>query len=84
MIPDWVEEVEQDVRACCCDGRAISPREIAARLGISERSAVSYICLLASEGRVTIERVSPATWTGKGGDAAHAVPAGDRVDRSDR
>ena len=57
MITDWIDEVEHEVLGCFCGAGTISPVEVAARLGISERSAVSYICLLASDGRVSIERV---------------------------
>lgn len=58
MIPGWIDDIEQDVARCFCDGDTISPSELARRLGISESSAVSLICLLAPEGRVSIERVS--------------------------
>ncbi|HXG04048.1 MAG TPA: winged helix-turn-helix domain-containing protein [Candidatus Binatia bacterium] len=58
MIDDWIEQVEAEVMACLRDAPTMSPRELAARLGTSESTAISYICLLASEGRLTIERVS--------------------------
>ncbi|HXG16854.1 MAG TPA: hypothetical protein VNK50_11435 [Calidithermus sp.] len=58
MIGDWVEELEAEVLACLRDVATMTPHEMAERLGISEGTAISYICLLASEGRLTIERVS--------------------------
>jgi DNA-binding Lrp family transcriptional regulator len=71
MIGDWIAELEAEVLACLREGAAISPGELAARLGTSESTAISYICLLASEGRLTIERVlapKPAVPV-KGGEA---------------
>ena len=58
MIPGWLDAIEHEVTTCLCGRESLSPPELAARLGISEEGAVSYVCLLASEGRLTIERVS--------------------------
>jgi hypothetical protein len=64
MIPDWLDAIEREVTECLCAHGGLSPRELAERLGISEAGAVSYICLLASTGRLIIERVSPARVAG--------------------
>jgi hypothetical protein len=58
VLPGWIDEVESEVRACLCGCAWISPSEIARRLRISEGAALSYICLLAAEGRLRIEAVS--------------------------
>jgi len=57
LIPGWLDEIEEEVARCLCGGRALSARELAEALGVSEASAISYITLLASAGRLTIERV---------------------------
>lgn len=59
MIPGWLDAVEEEeVATCLCGRGSVSPGQLAERLGVSERCAISYICLLASDGRLTIERVS--------------------------
>lgn len=57
MIPGWLDEIEEEVARCLCGSRALSARELAEALGVCEESAISYIALLASAGRLTIERV---------------------------
>ncbi len=57
MVPEWLDEIEDDVAKCLGRGRGLSPRELGEALGISESSALSYILLLAATGRVAIERV---------------------------
>ena len=58
MIPGWLDEIEDEVRACLRAGGSLSVRELAEALGVSERCATSYVTLLASAERVRIERVS--------------------------
>jgi hypothetical protein len=59
MIANWLEEIEEQVRAVIEQGgNAPSALELGRRLGVSEESAVSFIGLLASSGRLVIERVS--------------------------
>jgi len=58
MIPGWLDEMEAEVRACLGARHSISVAALAAALGVSERCAASYVALLASAERVTIERVS--------------------------
>jgi hypothetical protein len=59
MIANWLDEIEMQVRAVIEErGSSLSARELGGRLGVSEESAVSFIGLLASSGRLVIERVS--------------------------
>jgi predicted ArsR family transcriptional regulator len=58
MILGWLEELEREVVACLSAPGGLSARELADRLGISERSAVGYITMLAMAGRLVIERVT--------------------------
>ena len=58
MIAGWLASVEEDVATCLCARGSVSARQLAEHLGVSEACAVSYICLLASTGRLTVERVS--------------------------
>jgi hypothetical protein len=59
MIANWLDEIEEQVRAVIEQGgNSVSARELGGRLGVSEESAVSFIGLLASSGRLVIERVS--------------------------
>jgi predicted ArsR family transcriptional regulator len=58
MIPGWLDELEDDVTACLRARGDMSARELADTLNISETTTVSYICVLAARGGLTIERVS--------------------------
>jgi hypothetical protein len=58
MIPGWLEEIMEEVSDCLAANGGLSARDLAARLGVSERAAVEYISILAAKGRVTIDRVS--------------------------
>ena len=89
MIPGWLDEIEEEVVSCLCTRGRMSARELGSALGISEASAVSYIYLLASEGRLTIEavRVAERPSGSDGGserEVDHGVLAGGAVGRSDR
>jgi hypothetical protein len=57
MIAGWFEDLEKEVCACFDHG-TLTPEQLATRLGVSRATAVSFILLLASEGRVRIEQVS--------------------------
>lgn len=58
---DWWDELEQQVLGCLrTNGSAMAPRDVARRLGMSEPSVVSVLCLLAQEGRVAIRLVDCA------------------------
>jgi hypothetical protein len=58
MIANWLDEIETDVRAALAQRDSLSARELGRRLGVSEESAISFIALLASSGRLVIERVA--------------------------
>jgi hypothetical protein len=58
MIAGWLGDIEEDVRNRLCGHGAMSARELAESLGVPESCAVGYVLLLASAGRLTIERVS--------------------------
>lgn len=58
MIPGWLDEIEEEVLACLRARGKMSARELGDALGVSEGSAVHYIYLLASEGRLSIEGVA--------------------------
>lgn len=79
MIPDWLESVQEDVARCLCGRGSASARQLAERLGVSEASAVHYICLLAVTGRLTIDRVTLGPAAPRGED--NGVPAGGAVVR---
>ena len=52
----WWSDLDNAVLTCL-DAGPMSPAEIARRLGTSEASATSLLCLLAQEGRVRIALV---------------------------
>jgi hypothetical protein len=56
MLPESWRELDDAVLEYLALGEA-TPAEIGKRLGMSERSAVSIIAMLANEGRVRICRV---------------------------
>ncbi len=58
MIPGWLDEIETEVLGCLCHRGPMSARQLAEALGVSETSAVQYVYLLASERRLSIERVA--------------------------
>jgi hypothetical protein len=57
MIDHWLDEIEGQVRDVLKERGPLSARDLGCRLGVSEASAVSFIGLLASSGRLVIERV---------------------------
>jgi hypothetical protein len=61
MIPGWLDELEDEVARALPGEGSVSLGTLAAALGVSERCATSYVALLASAGRLTIERVSVPT-----------------------
>lgn len=61
MIPGWLDTIEDEVAVCLASRGSLSARELAEALQISEACAISYVALLASAGRLTIERVSLPT-----------------------
>jgi hypothetical protein len=58
MIPGWLDELEGEVARALATEGSLSLPELAAALRVSEPCASSYVVLLASAGRLTIDRVS--------------------------
>jgi hypothetical protein len=58
MIEGWLDEIEAEVRTGVAGRRSLSVAELAAALRVSERCAENYVTLLASAGRLRIERVA--------------------------
>ncbi len=54
MIQGWVDEIESEVLGYLQTQQQSSLNDLAAALGISEALALSYITILAREGKVTI------------------------------
>jgi hypothetical protein len=51
---DWWELLDNEVLDCLTCGRALSPEEVGAKLGMSAESAASLITMLVRDGRVRI------------------------------
>lgn len=56
MDHGW-QEIDDQALDCLKNRGPMSPDELGKELDLSERAAVSLICLLAQEGRVTIRLV---------------------------
>ena len=54
MLKGWVEEIESEVLEYLRGREPASLHDLAAALRISEALALSYIAILAREGKVTI------------------------------
>ena len=54
MVQGWVDEIESEVLGHLRGHTAVSLQELAAAMKISEILALSYITILAREGKVTI------------------------------
>ena len=54
MLKGWVNEIETEVIGYLRDHQPASLRDLASGLGISEALALSYISILAREGKLTI------------------------------
>ncbi len=54
MTESWWTGIDDAVMTCVAGGRAVTPAEIGARVGLSPEAVTSLICLLAQEGRVRI------------------------------
>ena len=74
MIEGWLDEIEAEVRAAVGSRRTLSVTELAAALHVSERCAESYVALLASAGRLSIERIGlPRDVCARGGASRTAA-----------
>lgn len=54
MIQGWVDEIESEVLGYLQNQQQASLNDLAVALGISEALALSYITILAREGKITI------------------------------
>ena len=54
MLTGWLDEIESEVIGYLRDHQPASLRDLASGLGISEALALSYISILAREGKLTI------------------------------
>ena len=59
-MTDWWTETDAAVLACLQDAGAMSPAELADRLGIPEGEATAFLCMLAREGKIRIRLVEHA------------------------
>ncbi len=50
----WWTSLDDEILESLGESRPLTPAEIGARLGISERAAASCLAMLATEGRVRI------------------------------
>jgi DNA-binding transcriptional regulator LsrR (DeoR family) len=55
----WWNEIERDVHRWLDQHGALTPRQLAQHLGMSESAAGSLLSVLASEGKVRISLVEP-------------------------
>jgi DNA-binding Lrp family transcriptional regulator len=55
----WWNEIEREILDWLERQGELTPAALGERLGMSEASAVSLLAMLASEGKVTISRVTP-------------------------
>ena len=54
MVQGWVDEVETEVMGHLRSHKTVSLQALASAMKISETLALSYIAILAREGKVTI------------------------------
>lgn len=53
-MDDWWHDLDRDILAALAERRAMTPAEIAQRLGLPESAVVSLLAGLVSEGKVRI------------------------------
>ena len=54
MSQDWWAETDDAILQCLRDDGAMSPTDIARRLGISPREATAVLCMLATQGKIRV------------------------------
>jgi hypothetical protein len=57
VMDQWWSALDDQVLACLADRGPMSPDELGKHLDLPESAAVSLICLLAQEGRISIRLV---------------------------
>ena len=54
---DWWSEIEHGIVECLGRGGPMSPGELGHRVGISEGETIAFLCMLARDGKVSIQLV---------------------------
>ena len=57
MIEDWWADTDRAILQCLRERGAMSPVELARRLGISPGESTTLVCLLAAQGKVKVRLV---------------------------
>jgi Mn-dependent DtxR family transcriptional regulator len=60
MIGDWWADTDSAILQCLRKRGAMSPVELARRLGISPGESTTLVCLLAAQGKVKVRLVELA------------------------
>ncbi len=61
MIPGWKNQMTQEYLRAMRDRRSISPHDVAAQLGVSDRTAVFWLTELARDGQLRITGIEPTS-----------------------
>jgi DNA-binding IclR family transcriptional regulator len=59
-MDDWWKDFEEDILRCLAGRDAVSPTDVARKLGIPEAAATSLLAIMAREGKVRIRTVEAA------------------------
>ena len=54
MISEWWAETDNDILQCLRERGAMSPADLARRVGISPGESTALVCMLAAEGKVKV------------------------------
>jgi DNA-binding Lrp family transcriptional regulator len=57
MMEDWWTDTDNAILECLRERGAMSPVELARRLGISPGESTTLVCLLAAQGKVKVRLV---------------------------
>jgi len=57
---DWWSETEEAILNCLREAGALSPKDLAHRVAISDGEAIVFLCMLAKEEKVAIRLVECA------------------------
>jgi hypothetical protein len=57
MTEDWWAETDNAILQCLRERGAMSPADLARRLGISPGESTTFVCLLAAQGKVKVSLV---------------------------
>ena len=82
MIENWWTETDDAIVQCLRERGAMSPVDLAQRLGITPGESTAFLCMLAAEGKVKLRLVEAS-------DGAHApespaLPSAARRERARR